>query len=597
MSVTYGTNRRDFFRESHDGDIIYGWGRNNPSGDEGPYNDHDQFYLSDSHDVAIYAGAGNDIVEVGDGSDIVFGGNGNDIITADILGFLPGVDTLDGGAGNDRISAGAGDDVINGGTGDDGIDDFGGASTIDAGDGNDGISIGWLTEGTVRAGSGNDWIHITGRLTSTRIDGGDGDDVLGLSAVDDISAHDISEVDIRSVETLFTDGARVTARPDQFNAFHLIAFDFEFSSFSVVFSEGGSVDFAPRSRGGPIKASGSMSDDGIASGDGDDELYGLAGNDVLNARGGDDQLQGGAGNDILIGGAGSDDLIGGLGNDKIDYSASSAAVSITLDGWTASIGGDADGDRISGVENAVGSQFDDRIGGDARRNVLNGGAGNDTLLGDEGADRLVGGTGRDVVTYDSGGGVTVDLSTGVGRYGLAAGDTFVDVEDLQGGQGNDRFTGNAVDNSLWGFGGDDALTGLGGADALDGGDGADRLSGGAGDDVLIGGRGADRLSGGGGADLFRYLAVTDSIRAAADAIVAFDAAEGDQIDLTAIDACASTSVDDAFVFIGSAGFSGTEGELRFSGGAVQADVDGDRVADLFVRLGLGVVLSEETFLL
>jgi Ca2+-binding RTX toxin-like protein len=57
------------------------------------------------------------------------------------------------------------------------------------------------------------------------------------------------------------------------------------------------------------------------------------------------------------------------------------------------------GDSLSGVENLVGSAFNDQLTGDAAANILNGGAGNDTLSGGAGGDTyLLGrGTGQDSV--------------------------------------------------------------------------------------------------------------------------------------------------------------------------------------------------------
>src|SRR3546814_3426888 len=45
----------------------------------------------------------------------------------------------------------------------------------------------------------------------------------------------------------------------------------------------------------------------------------------------------------------------------------------------------------------------------------------------------------------------------------------------------------------------------------------------------------------------------------------FGAAEGDRIDLSAIDVNAGASGDQAFTFIGASGFGGRAGELRFNG--------------------------------
>ena len=54
--------------------------------------------------------------------------------------------------------------------------------------------------------------------------------------------------------------------------------------------------------------------------------------------------------------------------------------------------------------------------------------------------------------------------------------------------------------------------------------------------------------------------------------------------------------DQGFAFLGGAAFSGDAGELRFAGGVLAGDVDGDRAADFEIallgvgRLGAGDIL-------
>ena len=98
--------------------------------------------------------------------------------------------------------------------------------------------------------------------------------------------------------------------------------------------------------------------------EGDDELRGLAGADTLN---------GGGGNDLLNGGAGADTLDGSAGIDTATYVDSLAAVTATLGGTNS--GGDTQGDRLTNIENRIGSRFDDRLTGDWLANLLQGGTG------------------------------------------------------------------------------------------------------------------------------------------------------------------------------------------------------------------------------
>jgi Ca2+-binding RTX toxin-like protein len=104
-----------------------------------------------------------------------------------------------------------------------------------------------------------------------------------------------------------------------------------------------------------------------------------------------------------------------------------------------------------------------------------------------------------------------------------------------------------------------------------------------------GGKGADALTGGLGLDVFVFLTTSDSTGKASgrDTILDFDRAEGDVIDLSAIDAKKGGG-DNRFSFIKKADFDDHKGELRFDakkGGAlVQGDTNGDGKADftLFV---------------
>ena len=101
--------------------------------------------------------------------------------------------------------------------------------------------------------------------------------------------------------------------------------------------------------------------------------------DVLRGLGGNDMLFGGSGNDLLNGGSGADTLVGGPGSDTADYSSSPAAVMVNLQTGLGS-GGDAQGDILNGVENIIGSAFNDTLAGDSGANTLAGGMGADRFV-------------------------------------------------------------------------------------------------------------------------------------------------------------------------------------------------------------------------
>jgi Ca2+-binding RTX toxin-like protein len=73
----------------------------------------------------------------------------------------------------------------------------------------------------------------------------------------------------------------------------------------------------------------------------------------------------------------------------------------------------------------------------------------------------------------------VNLQTGIASGGYAAGDTFLNINNLIGSGYNDKLTGDTGDNTLSGLAGRDTLTGGGGNDTLDGRSNNDTLIGGS----------------------------------------------------------------------------------------------------------------------
>jgi Ca2+-binding RTX toxin-like protein len=112
---------------------------------------------------------------------------------------------------------------------------------------------------------------------------------------------------------------------------------------------------------------------------------------------------------------------------------------------------------------------------------------------------LRGGAGRDVVEYSNyTKPITVDLDGASRDDGLSGEHDTVgaDVEDLNGGSGNDRLIGNGAANEINGWGGNDVIRGAGGNDALSGWDGNDQVYGEAGNDTLHAASGSNLLDGG-----------------------------------------------------------------------------------------------------
>lgn len=184
-----------------------------------------------------------------------------------------------------------------------------------------------------------------------------------------------------------------------------------------------------------------------------------------------------------------------------------------------------------------------------------------------------------------------------GGYSLTMSAAEAD-RNLNGSSRNDTMNGAGGNDSLNGQAGQDSLQGLGGHDTLLGLTGNDTLDGGAGNDLLIGGAGRDMMTGGAGADLFRFATLADSaVGTTRDLIAAFNRADGDRIDLAAIDASSRLAGDQAFNFIGSTSFTRIAGQLRFADGLLQADVNGDARADMEVSiLGVDSLLATDFLL-
>lgn len=142
----------------------------------------------------------------------------------------------------------------------------------------------------------------------------------------------------------------------------------------------------------------------------------------------------------------------------------------------------------------------------------------------------------------------------------------------------------------------DVLHGGAADDHLSGAGGNDQLFGEGGNDVLRGGPGRDILVGGAGADTFVFGKATVGATAV-DVIRDFSHAEGDLIDLSEIDAVTGKAGDQAFHLIGDAAFSGAAGELRFSGGALHGDVNGDGTADFTIHVNGVAQLVAADFLM
>ena len=95
-----------------------------------------------------------------------------------------------------------------------------------------------------------------------------------------------------------------------------------------------------------------------------------------------DTLTGDTNDNVLEGGAGADSLSGGAGSDTASYEGDGAGVTVNLSTGSAT-DGNGDTDTLTGIENVIGSAFNDTLTGTTGDNTLSGGNGNfDVLIGE-----------------------------------------------------------------------------------------------------------------------------------------------------------------------------------------------------------------------
>ncbi|MEY4984027.1 MAG: hypothetical protein RIR62_2293 [Pseudomonadota bacterium] len=162
-----------------------------------------------------------------------------------------------------------------------------------------------------------------------------------------------------------------------------------------------------------------------------------------------------------------------------------------------------------GTANAItGNDGDDSIAGNGGNDTLAGGNGNDTLSGGDGNDLIRMDAGNDVIDGGAGsdwivasGAMNVELANTSAQATRYGNDTIRNVENVQGGDGDNLIRGDGGANILRGNGGDDRFWGRAGSDTIHGGTGDDTLTGGVDHDLLYAEDGTDRLTLDAGNDL------------------------------------------------------------------------------------------------
>ena len=301
---------------------------------------------------------------------------------ADTIISLGGVDFVFGDDGDDVINGGEGGDVISGGDG---------ADTLNGGEGTDfsvylssGAAVNVnLTTGTGTGGSAEGDVlnsienligsvfddTLTGDANTNNLQGDAGDDELNGEGGNDVllggdGADELNGGDGQDLASYFLSDEAVT------------------------------VNLADGTTSG-----GEAEGDVLTS---IENLLGSVFDDVLTGDAGNNVISGVIGDDLLDGGAGADQLNGGEGNDTVTYENSDAGVIVNLlNGLTS--GGHAEGDRLSSVENVIGSDFDDVFMSGSTDNIMTGGEGADTF-------QFLSTTANDVITDFGNGADIIDLT-------------------------------------------------------------------------------------------------------------------------------------------------------------------------------------------
>jgi Ca2+-binding RTX toxin-like protein len=519
-----------------------------------------------------------------------------DVAEGQRVNGLGGEDRLTGGHGGDVLDGGDADDRLTGANGHDSLIGDAGIDILSGGAGGDTLRGGQDADSQL-GGIGNDVFTIEqvsdiGGLAET-VDGGLDVDRLDFQLFDARGGVDLTLATLTGVEQLALQGNDATLTAAQLGAFQALLGSFLVDR--VILAAAGTADLTGATIASIEEIRGSTGNDvinltDVATGQtvngvaGNDIVFGSVAADVIDGGIGDDILRGDDGFDRVIGGQGADALQGGVGNDVFSILQVS-----DISGLAESVNGGNDVDRLDFQQLGAVGAVDLSLATLASVEQLS--LSNNTvtltaaqlgaftgLLGSFAIERLI---------LSAAG--TADLT----------GATIDSIEEIRGTAGNDTviLAGVTTVQTVNGLDGADTLIAGESFDAVDGGTGNDTLSGRAGNDVLSGDLGKDLLTGGAGVDTFDYDLVEDSVPTAdRDTIQDFTHGE-DRIDLAGIDANTEVAGDQAFVFLGAGLFTGVAGQLRYNGSVVQADVNGDGLADFNIQLVAAPVVTGADFVL
>lgn len=477
--------------------------------------------LGNAQNNVIYAGAGNNSINGGNGTDTVnysyatsavtvslavsgvqaTGGSGSDTLTS--IENLTGsdfADTLTGNTGNNVINGGKGADSMAGGAGDDSyyIDVAGDTVSEDVNAGTDKV-YSYLTAYTLGDNVENLELLFNGNADGT---GNALDNIITGNAFNNVLNGGLGANTL--IGGLGDDTYIVKTEADQ-------VIENQSEGTDIIHSLSTAYTLRDNVENGRVIANGTSN---------------LTGNSL------DNTIYAGNGNNKLNGGTG--------GVDTVDYSYSSAGVTLDLSLTTAQATGGSGSDTLLNFLNLTDSSFDDVLTGNSGNNMINGLAGNDAMVGGAGDDTYFVDSSSDSVTENANEGIDT-----VNSYA----NTFTLGNNIENGRilstSTSNLSGNSLNNTIYAGSGNNVLNGLSGSDTVDylystagvtvtlasndaqttGGSGTDYvrnfeningtafndvLTGNALDNILNGRSGADTMSGGAGNDIYYVDLIGDS---------------------------------------------------------------------------------------
>ncbi len=307
-------------------------------------------------------GAGSDTITSFAVEDSISGGDGDDSLmtmTSDILtaqgvsSSLPGFageSTLDGGEGNDTITAAFESDVMLGGGGDDLMSGL--FTLMDGGDGNDTLdgtafvrTATTSLEVSLIGGAGDDFIRGASQAATASglvnfFDPGAGNDDILLTSTSDILVSESAALEgddtisAAGLPEQTADGFTFTLLDTLGNNVLIGSLNddsIRSGSGNDFLSGGTQIDITAGTEGAlPFIGKG---DDTLDAGRGDDFLFGGTGSDVMRAEAGDDTLQGSFDGDTLVGGAGNDTIFYQFADEVLSFPVAAASNADFIDGY------------------------------------------------------------------------------------------------------------------------------------------------------------------------------------------------------------------------------------------------------------------------